>query len=98
MAGNWPGAHTCAQGLPDLRLAIKSSANSINPDVPLGRYWMSGTYHPRSGKIVLRPSRWIKRPPNYLMVGLTGDVADGNASISGTVLNSSCSTFSVSRT
>ncbi len=109
MAGNWSGTYTCAQGLTDLRLAIfqtsasrvtaifKFSANSTNPDVPAGRYWMSGTYHRRSGKIVLRPKRWIKRPANYIMVGLTGDVADGNGSISGTVLDSRCSTFTVSR-
>lgn len=109
MAGNWAGTYTCTQGLTDLRLAIfqttasrvtavfKFSANSTNPGVPSGRYWMSGTYHRRSGKIVLRPSRWIKRPANYIMVGLSGDVADGNASISGTVLNSNCAAFTVSR-
>src|SRR4051812_16247580 len=92
VAGNWSGTYTCAQGLTDLRLAIfqssassvtaifKFSANSTNPAVPSGRYWMYGTYHHRSGKIVLRPSRWIKRPTNYMMVGLTGNVENGNAS------------------
>ena len=109
MAGNWSGTYTCAQGLTDLRLAIfqtsasrvtaifKFSANSTNPAVPSGRYWMSGTFHQRSGTIVLRPSRWIKRPTNYLMVGLTGNVENGNRSISGRVQNSGCSTFAVSR-
>ena len=109
MAGNWSGTYTCAQGLTDLRLAIfqttasrvtavfKFSANSTNPGVPSGRYWMSGTYRRRSGKIVLRPSRWIKRPANYIMVGLAGDVENNHASISGTVLNSNCSAFTVSR-
>jgi hypothetical protein len=109
MAGNWSGTYTCAQGLTDLRIAIfqtnassltaifKFSANSTNPAVPSGRYWMSGTYHHRSGKIVLRPSRWIKRPAGYVMVGLTGDVENGNMSISGKVLNGACSTFTLSR-
>lgn len=109
VAGNWSGTYTCAQGLTGLRLAIfqttasrvtavfKFSADSTNPGVPTGRYWMSGTYHRRSGKIVLRPSRWIKRPTNYVMVGLTGDVESGNSSISGRVLNSGCSTFTVTR-
>ena len=109
MAGNWSGTYTCAQGVTDLRLAIfqttasrvtavfKFSADSTNPGVPSGRYWMSGTYHRRSGTIVLRPSRWIKRPTNYVMVGLTGDVENGHSSISGRVLNSNCSTFTVSR-
>jgi hypothetical protein len=109
MAGNWSGTYTCAQGLTRLRLAIfqttashvtaifKFSADSTNPNVPSGRYWMSGNYHSNSGKIVLRASRWIKRPTNYIMVDLTGDVADGNASISGTVLNRACSAFTVTR-
>lgn len=109
MAGNWSGTYTCAQGVTDLRLAIfqttasrvtaifKFSANSENPGVPSGRYWMSGTYNRRTGKIVLRPSRWIKRPADYIMVGLSGDVADGNAAISGRVTHSSCSTFTVTR-
>lgn len=109
MAGNWSGTYTCAQGLTKLRLAIfqtsassvtaifKFSADSTNPAVPSGRYWMSGSYHRRSGKIVLRPSRWIKRPTDYLMVGLSGNVENGNSSISGTVLNAACSTFTVSR-
>jgi hypothetical protein len=109
MAGNWSGTYTCAQGVTDLRLAIfqttasrvtavfKFSADSTNPGVPSGRYWVSGTYHRRSGRVVLRPSRWIKRPAGYIMVGLSGDVADGNASISGKVLNSACSTFTVTR-
>ena len=109
MAGNWSGTYQCAQGLTDLRLAIfqttasgitavlKFSPNSTNPDVPSGRYWLSGTYHSRSNSIVLKPSRWIKRPTNYIMVGLAGDVTNGNASISGRVLNSGCSTFTVTR-
>ncbi|MEQ1764947.1 MAG: hypothetical protein ABL984_17600 [Pyrinomonadaceae bacterium] len=109
MAGNWSGTYTCAQGLTKLRLAIfqtsassvtavfKFSADSTNPAVPSGRYWMSGSYHRRSGKIMFRPSRWIKRPTNYLMVGLDGNVESDNSSISGTVLNSACSTFTVSR-
>jgi hypothetical protein len=109
MAGNWSGTYTCSQGLTGLRLAIfqttpshvtaifKFSPDDTNPGVPSGRYWMSGTYHRGSGKIVLRPSRWIKRPTNYLMVGLRGDAGDGNASISGTVLNSACSAFTVTR-
>lgn len=109
MAGNWSGTYTCAQGLTGLRLAIfqttgsrvtaifKFSAHSTNPGVPSGRYWMSGTYHRRSGKIVLRPSRWIKRPTDYVMVGLAGDVESGSSSISGRVLDSACSTFAVTR-
>ena len=109
MAGNWSGTYTCAQGLTKLRLAIfqtsassvtavfKFSADSTNPAVPSGRYWMSGSYHRRSGKIMFRPSRWIKRPTNYIMVGLNGNVESGNSSISGTVLNRACSTFTVSR-
>jgi hypothetical protein len=109
MAGNWSGTYTCSQGLTGLRLAIfqtaasrvtaifKFSPDNTNPGVPSGRYWMSGMYHRRTGKIVLRPSRWIKRPANYLMVGLSGDAGDGNASISGTILNSACSAFTVTR-
>jgi hypothetical protein len=109
MAGNWSGAYTCTQGLTDLRLAIfqtdassltaifKFSANSTNPGVPSGRYWMSGAYQRRSGKIVLRPVRWIKRPANYIMVGLAGNAANSNSTISGTVTNSKCSAFTVSR-
>ena len=85
LAGNWSGTYTCAQGLTGLRLAVfqtsasrvtaifKFSADSTNPAVPSGRYWMSGSYHPRSRKIVLRPARWIKRPTGYIMVGLSGD-------------------------
>ena len=109
MAGNWSGTYTCAQGVTDLRLAIfqttasgitavfKFSPNSTNPNVPSGRYWLSGTYHSRSNSIVLKPSHWIKRPTNYIMVGLAGNVTNENASISGRVLNSGCSNFTVTR-
>ena len=78
--GWWSGTCThVPKASTGLRLAIfqttassvtamfKFSADGTNPGVPSGRYWMSGTYHRRSGKIALRPSRWIKRPTNYVM-------------------------------
>jgi hypothetical protein len=95
--------------LTDLRLPIfqttasrvtavfRCSPNSTNPDGASGRFWLSGTYRSRSNSIVLRPSRWIKRPANYIMVGLAGDVTNAKKSISGRVLSSGGSTFSATR-
>lgn len=106
--GTWRGSYRCAQGLTALTLLIQSAGNDLaarfefsahpnNPGVPSGSFTMVGRFDPTSRMIALRPLSWVERPPDYLMVGLSGTVDGGGATISGTVETEGCSTFEVAR-
>ncbi|GLY72388.1 hypothetical protein Airi01_006550 [Actinoallomurus iriomotensis] len=111
VAGNWRGTYTCLQGVTDLELVIRPvttdggleatfsfSAHPGNPSVPSGSYAMQGTFVSRD--LELRGVRWIERPGDYLMVGLSADVPEDHPSrIRGRVVSETagCTTFSVDR-
>lgn len=109
ISGTWKGTYICGQGLTNLVLKItqrnapnigavfKFSANPENPSVPSGSYRMKGTYNNKTRKITLKATRWIKRPAPYITVNMAGYVSRSNTKMSGKILNSSCSTFSLKR-
>jgi hypothetical protein len=57
---------------------------------------MTGAYS--TARTDIRPGRWIRRPPGYVLVGLiAGPPADNGTLLRGRVSNPDCSTFSVTK-
>ena len=67
-----------------------------NPGVPSGEGTITGTYS--ATRTDIRPGRWIRQPPGYVLVGLiAGPPADNGTLLRGRVSNPGCSTFSVTK-
>jgi len=109
LTGTWAGTYTCSQGITGLQLAIKAGAGGSatatfsfyalqsNSSVPAGEFAMTGTYS--ASGVKLNPGRWIIQPANYETVGLAaGPLTSGGKTMSGTVTNPSCTTFTVTKT
>jgi hypothetical protein len=109
LTGTWEGSYLCGQGLTNLILVITQnnsseisavfnfSASRNNRSVPSGSFKMEGSFDNKTNKITLRATDWFKQPPGYVTVDLVGNMSPGNARISGEILNSACSTFTVER-
>jgi serine/threonine-protein kinase len=108
LTGTWAGTYTCSQGVTGLQLNIKAAAGGTatatftfyalqgNSSVPAGEFTMTGTYSASS--IQLNPGHWIIQPANYVTVGLAaGSLTNGGKTMSGTVTNPSCTTFTVKK-
>jgi len=108
LTGTWTGSYTCSQGLTGLRLVILAAPDGTltgtfsfyalpaNPGVPSGEGTVAGTYS--ATRTDIRPVRWIRQPPGYVLVGLiAGPPADNGTLLSGRVSNPGCSTFSVTK-
>ncbi|BDG72336.1 hypothetical protein [Roseomonas fluvialis] len=109
LRGTWRGDYICAQGNTALALTIEPAkdgrlsalfhfeAAPDNPDVPTGCYEMQGGYTPATRQVTLGPQRWLRRPPNYVMVGLEGHLSADGGEIQGRVQGPGCSFFRVER-
>jgi hypothetical protein len=108
VSGQWKGTYTCGQGLTGFNLDISDEGGGAvsavfsfgpvesNPGVPNGSYSMTGRRDPRS--LTLTPNAWIEKPPGYVMVGLVAELQGKDPDVlSGTVTNSACTTFRVTR-
>lgn len=108
VTGQWKGTYTCGQGLTDFDLDISDEGGGAvsavfsfgpiesNPGVPNGSYSMTGRLGPRS--LTLTPKVWIEKPSGYVMVGLVAELPGEDPDVlSGTVTNSACTTFRVTR-
>ena len=72
-------------------------ADDSNPDVPTGRYTMTGSFNPDGNVVDLNVGEWIEQLGGYVMVPLDGTLnAEGNT-ITGTVDNPGCTEFTVQR-
>jgi hypothetical protein len=98
----WTGTYFCAQGVTNMELRIitiddervtATFAFLHAATAASGSVAMKGTYDPDTHVLHLDPDRWIIQPPNYVMVGLEGKVADG--AIKGRMLHPSCTEFEV---
>jgi len=58
-----------------------------------GSYSMMGVYDARSGRFQLSPQQWLRRPPGYNMVGLTGMADSSNGVLRGKVDSFMCGPF-----
>jgi len=106
LTGTWTGSYICSQGLTGLRLVVWAARDGTltgtfsfyalpaNPGVPSGEGTITGTYS--ATRTDIRPGRWIRQPPGYVLVGLiAGPPADNGTLLRGRVSNPGCSTFSV---
>ncbi|MBR0653373.1 hypothetical protein GXW78_27225 [Roseomonas terrae] len=109
LRGTWRGSYVCAQGHTALALTIEPDkpgtfsaffhfeAPSDNPGVPTGCYEMQGRFDPTTRQMVLNQRRWVLKPPNYVMVDLSGQLSPGGDRIEGQVHGPFCATFQVDR-
>jgi eukaryotic-like serine/threonine-protein kinase len=108
LTGTWTGSYICSQGLTGLRLVVRAAQDGTltgtfsfyalpaNPGVPSGEGTITGTYS--ATRTDIRPGRWIRQPPGYVLVGLiAGPPADNGTLLRGRVSNPGCSTFSVTK-
>ena len=107
--GSWRGTYTCPQGVTGLTLDIDPassgrvtavfafSAASTNPIVPKGCFKMSGTYDAPARHLEMAPGRWLLRPPGYVTVALSGEVAPDGRSLTGSILYPGCGAFALQR-
>ena len=108
LTGTWTGSYICSQGLTGLRLVVRTARDGTltgtfsfyalpaNPGVPSGEGTITGTYS--ATRTDIRPGRWIRQPPGYVLVGLiAGPPADNGTLLRGRVTNPGCSTFSVTK-
>jgi hypothetical protein len=58
---------------------------------------MTGTYDNKTNKLTLRATDWINQPSSYFAVDLVGKVSHGNTKISGDVIHSNCSSFTLEK-
>ena len=108
-AGTWRGDYICGQGNTALALTIETrkdgglsalfhfEAAPDNPGVPTGCFEMQGRFTPATGEVTLGALRWLRRPPNYVMVGLDGHLSADGIEIQGLVQGPGCSFFRVAR-
>jgi hypothetical protein len=109
VSGTWRGDYICGQGNTALALTIEArkdgglsalfhfEAAADNPGVPTGCYEMQGRFTPATREVTLGPQRWLRRPRNYVMVGLEGHLSADGEEIQGMVQGPGCSFFRVQR-
>lgn len=108
LSGTWEGTYRCRQGLTGLKLTVfvvddhevealfEFYPVSSNPDVPRGSFVLEGTY--TASGFTLRPGHWVKRPGDYIMVGLAASFSPkAGQSIRGEVADSGCDDFQLKK-
>lgn len=109
LRGTWRGDYVCAQGNTALALTIEPGKDGAfaalfhfeavpdNPAVPTGCFEMMGRFTPMTGEAAFLPLRWLRRPADYVMVGLEGRLSPDGSVLEGLVQGPGCSSFSVRR-
>lgn len=106
--GTWEGTYRCRQGLTGMKLTVfvvddheveatfEFFPVKSNPDVPRGSFVVEGSY--TATGFTLQPGHWIKRPGDYVMVGLEASFSPrAGQSIRGEVADSGCDDFSLTK-
>jgi hypothetical protein len=62
-----------------------------------GSYQVSGWYDPKRRQLAMLSGAWIRQPPGYRSVDLSGTVSADGSTFAGSIPASSCSTFTVRR-
>jgi hypothetical protein len=110
LTGTWEGTYECSQGETDLRLTIDDRGEEVEGAFEFvppgagadrgGSYSLVG--NEAEGVLVLEGHQWLPdgRVRGYSMVGLRAELGErtDTETLSGTVVGSGCSTFSVERT
>jgi len=112
--GQWSGEYTCSQGLTGMTVELRPQrgdevdatvtfyAHPRNPGVESGCYGAQGTIDRATGRLVLRPTRWIYQPgENWSMTALDGRLDASGAGYAGRIVfaehPSACTTFTLRR-
>lgn len=66
-----------------------------NPSIPAGSYHMNGSFDEASGELQLGGSSWIKRPQNYDMVPLKGNIDRNTNTFRGRIEFQGCLEFTL---
>jgi hypothetical protein len=100
----WVGTYHCAQGETNLMLHI---VDVDGPDLralfefdhppsgAAGLFEMKGSWTVDHRSVTLMPTRWIKKPENYVTVGMRGTVSVGGQRFMGLVDGPGCTHFSL---
>lgn len=111
--GEFSGEYTCSQGLTGMTVTLRPVrgdevdatvtfyAHPRNPNVESGCYTAHGTLDRATGKLTLRPTRWIFKPgEGWSMTALDGQI-DAAGAYAGRVIfaanPSACRTFALRR-
>jgi len=111
LTGYWRGTYDCAQGLTGINLTVRqgfgTSVEAVfhfyavpqNPGVPTGCFKMSGRLDPNTREFVLESdeSRWLVRPPDYVVVNFRGILGRDGRSMRGRVEGPGCTQFGLQR-
>ncbi|TMQ17794.1 MAG: hypothetical protein E6J90_21760 [Deltaproteobacteria bacterium] len=102
----WSGHYFCTQGRTSLALQITSVRDNTGDAVfafshaessASGSYQVSGWYDPTRRRLALLSGAWIRQPPGYRSVDLSGTVSADGSTFAGSITTSGCSTFTVRR-
>lgn len=110
IAGTWTGSYVCLQGRTGMTLTVEEPeagrvratfhfyADPSNPGVPTGCFSQTGRFDPATRNLRLAGGRWIVRPRDYEMVGLSGALDRAGAVLSGRITQAEgCTTFRLER-
>jgi hypothetical protein len=100
----WRGSYRCGQGDTGLEVTLRPVGEGrvegilsffplrANPGVPRGCYRVSGRADAATRSIELRGGQWLRQPPGYHTVDLSGRIGADDG-ISGQVVGGECSQF-----
>jgi len=106
--GSWKGKYSCNQAETVLLLEIfaKTSgkmkanftfyASKSNPGGKVGSFTLEGNFM-KDGSFVLRAKEWIRKPDNYAMVDISGEIKSNYVEINGVIVHPNCSSFNLSK-
>ena len=98
----WVGRYQCSQGITELTVAITGAqGNAVQgtfvfqhvPTGAAGQYVLTGTWEPSTRTVTVDPGPWIAQPPNYVSVGMRGEVSADATTWSGTITHPGCGGF-----
>lgn len=112
--GQFSGEYTCSQGLTGMTVELRPVrgdevdatvtfyAHPRNPTVESGCYSAHGMLDRATGKLMLRPTRWIFKPGDgWSMTALDGQIDNASGAYAGRVIfadnPSACRTFALRR-
>lgn len=101
----WRGSYVCSQGPTSMVLRITGvRGNRIDatfdfdhrPSRTSGSFRMSGRFEPSTRRLVLNPRQWIRQPPGWRTVGMSGRVDPGGRTYGGRITGlGGCTRFRV---
>jgi len=100
----WKGYYVCSQGKTNLELEIINDNNKLtaffefnSTNTIKGKYSLIGLYNENQKKLTFEPLKWIQKPNDYSMVGLSGSLYNNGTVFKGKIQNSNCQEFYLER-